>query len=108
MKVGSYPNGASPFGILDLAGNVWEWVSDFYSPSYYEKSPAENPLGPDGPGVNGLQMVLRGGSWADEIAELRVSNRGFAVAQNLESDKLSESYAGQSNDRTGFRCAADE
>lgn len=108
VKVGSYPAGASPFGILDMAGNVWEWVADYYSASYYEKSPAENPTGPDKPGVNGLQMVMRGGSWADEIAELRLSNRGFGLAQNLEADKLSNSYAGQANERTGFRCAADE
>ena len=107
-KVGSYPAGASPFGILDMAGNVWEWVADYYSASYYAKSPAENPTGPDKPGANGLQMVVRGGSWADDIAELRVSNRGFGLAQNLEADKLSNAYAGQSNERTGFRCAADE
>jgi eukaryotic-like serine/threonine-protein kinase len=106
--VGSYPKGASPFGILDMAGNVWEWVSDFYSQTYYRESPAENPLGPETAGANGLRMSLRGGSWMDGVADLRVSNRGFGLAQNLEADKLSNSYAGESNDHIGFRCAADE
>jgi eukaryotic-like serine/threonine-protein kinase len=45
--VGSYPAGASPYGALDMAGNVLEWVSDIYGPSYYFKSPDANPSGPD-------------------------------------------------------------
>jgi len=44
--VGSYPNGASPYGALDMAGNVWEWVADVYDFTYYSNSPTENPLGP--------------------------------------------------------------
>lgn len=58
-KVGSYLDGVSPYGIYDMAGNVWEWVSDWYDEKYYESSPSSNPLGPD----SGQYRVLRGGSW---------------------------------------------
>ncbi|MBI5301957.1 MAG: SUMF1/EgtB/PvdO family nonheme iron enzyme [Chloroflexi bacterium] len=57
--VDSYPNGASPYGALNLAGNVWEWVADWYDPNYYSNAPRNNPKGPDA----GQQRVLRGGSW---------------------------------------------
>ena len=57
--IGKYPNGASPYGALDMAGNVDEWVADWYSNTYYQNSPSANPPGPD----SGLYRVLRGGSW---------------------------------------------
>jgi formylglycine-generating enzyme required for sulfatase activity len=59
--VGRFPGGASPYGILDMAGNVQEWVADWYASDYYQNSPAENPMGPD-PGKP-ARRVLRGGSW---------------------------------------------
>jgi formylglycine-generating enzyme required for sulfatase activity len=58
-EVGSYLSGASPYGALDMAGNVWEWVADWYDPGYYERSPSENPQGPP----SGTERVQRGGSW---------------------------------------------
>jgi formylglycine-generating enzyme required for sulfatase activity len=57
--VGSYPFGASPVGALDMAGNVSEWVADWYDASYYANSPESNPQGP----ASGDSRVLRGGSW---------------------------------------------
>lgn len=58
-EVGRYPDGASVYGVFDMAGNVWEWVNDIYDPKYYQTSPARNPSGPE----SGDYRVLRGGSW---------------------------------------------
>ena len=69
--VGSYESGISPFGLYDMAGNVWEWVSDWYSETYYRNSPASNPLGPDG----GTHRVLRGGTWDSPDHNLHTSRR---------------------------------
>jgi formylglycine-generating enzyme required for sulfatase activity len=88
--VGSYPLGASPYGVMDMAGNVMEWVNDFYQLTYYNISPASNPPGPD----TGTFKVLRGGSW-DDVGDytLRVSARGYY-------------FPTDQNNRIGFRCVA--
>jgi formylglycine-generating enzyme required for sulfatase activity len=70
-RVGRRPEGRSPFGVDDMAGNVWEWVSDWYDASYYSRSPATNPTGPD----HGSLKVMRGGCWLSTGDSLRVSCR---------------------------------
>lgn len=71
-KVGSYLEGVSPYGLYDMTGNVWEWVNDWYSNSYYQISPSSNPLGPN----TGQSRVLRGGSWNLNINNTRSAYRG--------------------------------
>jgi eukaryotic-like serine/threonine-protein kinase len=93
VSVGSYPPGASPYGILDMAGNVWEWVSDFYDPDYYSYAPEFNPAGPD----EGEGHPIRGGSWATEAKDLYFVSTTFRLWNKpfISSNVL------------GFRCAYD-
>jgi formylglycine-generating enzyme required for sulfatase activity len=87
-RVGSYPTGASPYGALDMAGNVSEWVNDWYSSTYYSESPYSNPTGPE----TGSEKVLRGGGWNSVAYELTAKAR-------QEWDPSKWSYT------AGFRCA---
>jgi formylglycine-generating enzyme required for sulfatase activity len=91
VKAGCFEAGKSPLGIYDMAGNVWEWVSDFYQANYYsiEGNSATDPIGPD----NGDTRVLRGGSYMNMVKSLRTTLRNF-------SDP-SKSY-----NYVGFRCAS--
>jgi sulfatase modifying factor 1 len=90
MPVGSYEAGKSPYGLYDMAGNVWEWVQDWYDPRYYEKSPKNNPKGPE----TGTKRVLRGSGWQNETPTVRIFTR-------VDSDPAVR------NESTGFRCARD-
>ena len=70
--VGSKPGGASPYGAHDMAGNVWEWVVDWFEKSYYKRSPSRNPTGPS----FGKLRVVRGGAWYSSAKNLRSTLRG--------------------------------
>jgi len=87
---GSYPAGASWCGALDMAGNVYEWVADWYDEGYYAGSPSQNPTGP----ATGEFVVLRGGSWGTDQAAVRAADRSY----HLPPDHL---YGG-----VGFRCVS--
>ncbi len=71
VPVGSYPDGASWVGAMDMAGNVWEWVNDWFASDYYASSPSHNPQGPE----TGDEKVLRGGSWYPTGVHVRATDR---------------------------------
>lgn len=91
VPVGSHPAGVSPFGALDMAGNVWEWCADLYDQYYYPRSQPRNPLCTDG---DERYRVLRGGAATYSAFTMRAAYRGW----NLPHMR-SGAY--------GFRCAVD-
>ncbi|MDH5426744.1 MAG: SUMF1/EgtB/PvdO family nonheme iron enzyme [Nitrospirota bacterium] len=89
-NVGQYERGKSPYGAYDMAGNVWEWVQDWYDENYYRIGPRESPPGPP----SGESKVVRGGSWFTNSWSLRSTFRFHLppLAHNMFN---------------GFRCAQD-
>ena len=87
-KINQYDSGRSPYGAYGMAGNVWEWVQDFYNEEYYKNSPPKNPQGPS----DGYKHVIRGGSWRDTADVLRSTNRSQLLSETRDV-------------YLGFRCA---
>jgi serine/threonine-protein kinase len=85
----SYPAGASPYGALHMAGNVYEWVNDWYGSSYYSSSPGSNPPGP----ATGTSKMLLGGGWYSAGYVL------LAAGRNYNTPTIQ-------NYHVGFRCVA--
>ncbi len=95
--VGHYPDGASPYGALDMAGNVLQWVADWFSETYYASSPSRNPTGPLEPirplgPTGGPYRGMRGGSWYYPAWTARSAFRGAGALSEVSDD-------------FGFRCA---
>ncbi|GMV48760.1 MAG: formylglycine-generating enzyme family protein [Nitrospira sp.] len=88
VSVQRLAEGLSPYGLSHMAGNVAEWVADWYGVNYYEVSPSNNPTGPEA----GSFRVLRGGSWSDLPKYLLTYGR-FKLPPDTR------------NSYTGFRCA---
>jgi sulfatase modifying factor 1 len=91
--VGNFEKGRSPYGLYDVAGNVSEWVSDWYDPNYYRTGPITLPTGPDGPDVTDMK-VYRGGSWNDRAPDSRSAKRYYALPHRRDAT-------------VGIRCAMD-
>lgn len=90
-RIGDYsPASDSPYGVCGMAGNVWEWVNDWYDRGYYRNAPRSNPSGPD----SGKHKVLRGGSWGSHSPNVRCASRFDAPPEEAKN-------------KYGFRCASD-
>ena len=87
VPVGSYPNGASQYGALDMGGNVREWVRDWFAESYTLKLPYENPVGPD----SGKLRLLKGASWHDSVKSALIDSHFAHLPQSAGNNR-------------GFRC----
>jgi len=90
-EVDAFPDGVSPYGLFDMAGNLFEWVNDWYGETYYSGAPVSNPTGPD----SGQYRSIRGSSFESDFDQVESAMRHFG-AQAYHSRDL------------GFRCAVTE
>jgi len=88
VRIGSYPENRSPYGVMDMGGNAWELIADNYDPEYYANSPYENPLGPF---EETLDTAVRGGGFDDFAGPSVTMRHPVSVLEFAES--------------IGFRCA---
>lgn len=88
--IGSYPDGSSYYGLLDMAGNVWEWINDWYDENYYIEATKLNPRGSE----KGTARAIRGGSWANSQRYLKCTYRSCSHPEDAGSN-------------LGFRCVVD-
>ncbi|MGL4648106.1 MAG: formylglycine-generating enzyme family protein, partial [Caldilineaceae bacterium] len=99
--VGSFALGASPYGVMDMSGNVFEWVHDKWDTTYYSRSPYANPQGPDDAEMHGEWFGIRGGSYRPRWWYPRTFNRHFGH----HGDGVGDDRPNYRNDQVGFRCA---
>ncbi|MHB1461698.1 MAG: formylglycine-generating enzyme family protein [Armatimonadota bacterium] len=90
--VGSYPTGVSPYGCMDMAGNAWEWCSDWYDANYYHVAPSKNPKGPS----SGSMRAMRGGAWFN----FALRDYDFRCAYRFGFNPAAHEF------NYGFRCAS--
>jgi serine/threonine-protein kinase len=102
--VGSYPAGATPLGVMDMSGNVFEWVHDVWDINYYNYSPAVNPQGPESgtKPSDDPSFVIRGGSYRPQWFYPRAFNRHWGH-HGYEGVGADAPY--YRNNQVGFRCA---
>lgn len=86
-RVGTYPQGASAYGVMDMAGNVWEWTNDWYDWTYYQHSSVKDPMGPD----TGYHKIVKGGAW---------DYSGNVITISYNSDHAPKEFKSS----FGFRC----
>jgi formylglycine-generating enzyme required for sulfatase activity len=97
--VGSLPDGDSPYGVKDMAGNAREWVFDWYDPEYYKHATNLNPQGPD---KKGVVRSIRGGSWHSPLADITTSARGrggFALQTHGTGFRCARSFEGENQQK---------
>jgi hypothetical protein len=91
QPIDSYPEGASPFGVYNMAGNAAEWVADAYDPNFYSHSPPRNPRAES----EGASRIYRGGSFGNLDGSLYTTSHRYGLVHNFTDVTV------------GFRCARD-